>query len=128
MRKHLSWLGELTARGFYLQSIYACRAAGPGCSCARLLSTFAWPGYLRLCCFDLLNVVRPCCREAAALRGARHAKRGGLPRNVLSSQQDCISLALRAPYGTLHASFCASEAPCPNVQPRAHARLTGLTT
>ena len=23
---------------------------------------------------------------------------------------------------------CASEAPCPNVQPRAHARLTGLTT
>ena len=23
------------------------------------------------------NVVRPCCREAAALRGARHAKRGG---------------------------------------------------
>ena len=43
----------------------------------------------------------------------------------LSSQQDCISLALRAPYGTLH----TSEAPCPNVQPRAHAhaRLTGLT-
>ena len=25
----------------------------------------------------LPNVVRPCCREAAALRGARHAKRGG---------------------------------------------------
>ena len=27
-----------------------------------------------------LNVVRPCCREAAALRGARHAKRGGATR------------------------------------------------
>ena len=25
----------------------------------------------------LPNVVRPCCREAAALRGTRHAKRGG---------------------------------------------------
>ena len=25
----------------------------------------------------LPNVVRPCCREAAALRGDRHAKRGG---------------------------------------------------
>ena len=34
---------------------------------------------------------------------------------ALSSQQDCISLALR-------------EAFCPNIQPRAHARLTGLTT
>ena len=42
-------------------------------------------------------------------RIARQAKR--LP---LSSQQDCISLALRAP--------------CPNFEPRAHARLTGLTT
>ena len=32
----------------------------------------------------LPNVVRPCCREAAALRGAHHAKRGGAaaPRNV----------------------------------------------
>ena len=28
----------------------------------------------------LPNVVRPCCREAAALRGARHAKRGGAAR------------------------------------------------
>ena len=27
--------------------------------------------------FAMPNVVRPCCREAAALRGARHAKRGG---------------------------------------------------
>ena len=27
--------------------------------------------------FSLPNVVRPCCRGAAALRGARHAKRGG---------------------------------------------------
>ena len=42
----------------------------------------------------------------------------------LSSQQDCISLALRAPYGTLH----TSEASCPNFEPRAHARLTGLTS
>ena len=25
----------------------------------------------------MLLAVRPCCREAAALRGARHAKRGG---------------------------------------------------
>ena len=39
---------------------------------------------------------------------------------ALSSQQDCISLALRAP--------CVSEASCPNFQPRAHASLTGLTT
>ena len=37
----------------------------------------------------------------------------------LSSQQDCISLALRAPF--------VSEASCPNFEPRAHARLTGLT-
>ena len=44
---------------------------------------------------------------------------------ILSSQQDCISLALRAPYGTLHT--CVSEASCPNFEPRAHARLTGLT-
>ena len=35
---------------------------------------------------------------------------------MLSSQQDCILLA-RA----------LSEAFCPNIQPRAHARLTGLT-
>ena len=39
----------------------------------------------------------------------------------LSSQQDCISLALRAPYAT------GREASCPNFEPRAHARLTGLT-
>ena len=39
----------------------------------------------------------------------------------LSSQQDCISLALRALYGM-------SEASCPNFEPRAHARLTGLTS
>ena len=73
----------------------------------------------------------------------------------LSSQQDCISLALRAPWrdatvcergvcerGVLseypaaraRASYwfdkrCArpGEAFCPNIQPRAHARLTGLT-
>ena len=36
---------------------------------------------------NLPNVVRPCCREAAALRGARHAKRGGAaaqqPRRAL---------------------------------------------
>ena len=38
----------------------------------------------------------------------------------MSSQQDCISLALRAPYGV-------SEASCPNFEPRAHARPTGLT-
>ena len=38
---------------------------------------------------------------------------------ALSSQQDCISLALRAPW---------RDAFCPNIQPRAHARLTGLTT
>ena len=29
---------------------------------------------------SLPNVVRPCCREAAALPGARHAKRGGAAR------------------------------------------------
>ena len=39
-------------------------------------------------------------------------------RATLSSQQDCISLALRAP----------CEASCPNFEPRAHARLAGLTT
>ena len=43
---------------------------------------------------------------------------------VKLSQQDCISLALRAPYGTLH----VSEASCPNFKPRAHARLTELTS
>ena len=42
----------------------------------------------------------------------------------LSSQQDCISLALRAPWRD---ATCVSEAFCPNIQPRAHARLTGLT-
>ena len=45
--------------------------------------------------------------QRAAQRAAGQATSG------LSSQQDCISLALRA-Y-------------CPNIQPRAHARLTGLT-
>ena len=38
------------------------------------------------------------------------------------SGQDCISLELRAPYGTLH----VSETSCPNFEPRAHARLTGF--
>ena len=42
----------------------------------------------------------------------------------LSNQQDCISLALRAPYGTLHVHV--SEASCPNFEPRTHARFTGL--
>ena len=45
----------------------------------------------------------------------------------LSSHQDCISLALRAPYGTLRYGTLR-EASCPNFEPRAHARLTGLTT
>ena len=52
-------------------------------------------------------------------RAARNLDR--TPRLGLSSQQDCISLALRAPW-------LGSEAFCPNIQPRAHARLTGLTT
>ena len=34
------------------------------------------------CAHVLPNVVRPCCREAAALRGARHAKRGAAGHNV----------------------------------------------
>ena len=42
----------------------------------------------------------------------------------LSSQQDCISLALHAPWRD---ATCVSEAFCPNIQPRAHARLIGLT-
>ena len=40
--------------------------------------------------FTLPNVVRPCCREAAALRGARHAKRCGAARL-------CILRAFRIP-------------------------------
>ena len=38
---------------------------------------------------SLPNVVRPCCREAAALRGARHAMRG------------CAAAAPRAPGGEM---------------------------
>ena len=37
------------------------------------------------------NVVRPCCREAAALRRARHAKRGGAARPQNGSQRETTS-------------------------------------
>ena len=52
---------------------------------------------------------------------------------LLSSQaavcrQACILFALRAPYGTLHVTcVTVSEASCPNFEPRAQARFTGLT-
>ena len=42
---------------------------------------------------------------------------------VKPAKMHFASLALRAPYGTLRGA-----APCPNVQPRAHARLIGLTS
>ena len=44
-------------------------------------------------------VVRPCCREAAALRGARHAKRGGRSHNVRQAR-----MARRAQH--LRCSLC----------------------
>ena len=58
----------------------------------------------------------------ATARSALFLAAKQLPR--LSSQQDCISLALHAP---CRDATCVSKVFCPNIQPRAHARLTGLT-
>ena len=65
-------------------------------------------------------------RYTARARSASHRVMQAYNKqsHSLSSQQDCISLALRAPWRD---ATCVSEAFCPNIQPRAHARLTGLT-
>ena len=60
--------------------------------------------------------------KLAGLRGSslRFQQSLGTSGNVKPARL-CISLALRAPYGTLHT--CASKAPCPNVQPCARTRV-----
>ena len=52
----------------------------------------------------LPNVVRPCCREAAALRGARHAKRGGRRSRAAAAPRAAIFIEMGHNVRQVHSS------------------------
>ena len=59
----------------------------------------------------------------------RHFMRTFSPNQVVKPARLHFARAARALAGRyIHTHTCVGEAFCPNIQPRAHARLTGLTT